>query len=135
MIKAVGATILAVLIIAVPNASRNLAPPRRVSDQKIWTDLRIHTEANRTVTIFFHDEDLRHVLKTIASQDGMSLLISPKLKPGTVTISASASPIGEVMQSLCEARGCRWKVETHLVVWSLEEATPEWCFDTCSEPR
>lgn len=87
------------------------------------------------VTVYAREEPLRDVLRDIAIQTGSRLRIEGQLLNVPISLSASRKHLAQVMDALCEVESCRWKWESYLVVWPVEDPTPEWNANSCSSSQ
>lgn len=130
-------------VVARPEASNQEGKPWPVRHDETFSDA-LATDpplapgyGNQRVTLFVRDGSLPAVLGDVSMQVGARLKVSG-LNDNPVSIAATDSPVREVMNSLCQALDCRWKLETYLVVWPAGERTPEWSaapLQACSPSR
>lgn len=70
----------------------------------------LHDElASPTITLAARDADLREVLGSVAAQAGATLDLAPAIR-GRISIEAEQSPIEPLMDDLCEAFYCDWRL-------------------------
>lgn len=79
----------------------------------------------RPVSVSLRHGTVGEALTHITEQNGARLLVSEKVRDRPIVIDETGRE-QVVLQELCRAAGCHWKMEIYVVVWDGGEPAPEW---------